>query len=197
MCACVCVRPRANAASCALCADRWLCRSAFTETSSRTACAFRMPPRSLFAPLSQGFLALFAGDTGEIKHEVREQIDNKVLEWREEGKAEVIPGVLFIDEVWGALRGGESRASLSPLVSLLPQLLQHNSPTAPPKFHQIIFERYNSTNNWAQRVPTEFWLPPGPRLHVPHHLWSVCRQTTQTSSYKSAPVRTSRSNPSH
>lgn len=26
----------------------------------------------------QGFLALFAGDTGEIKHEVREQIDLKV-----------------------------------------------------------------------------------------------------------------------
>ena len=27
---------------------------------------------------SQGFLALFAGDTGEIKSEVREQIDTKV-----------------------------------------------------------------------------------------------------------------------
>lgn len=27
---------------------------------------------------SQGFLALFAGDTGEIRHEVREQIDTKV-----------------------------------------------------------------------------------------------------------------------
>ncbi len=26
----------------------------------------------------QGFLALFAGDTGEIRHEVREQIDAKV-----------------------------------------------------------------------------------------------------------------------
>ena len=26
----------------------------------------------------QGFLALFAGDTGEIKHEVREHIDLKV-----------------------------------------------------------------------------------------------------------------------
>uniref|UniRef100_A0A7S1N6M8 RuvB-like helicase n=1 Tax=Eutreptiella gymnastica TaxID=73025 RepID=A0A7S1N6M8_9EUGL len=48
---------------------------------------------------AQGFLALFAGDTGEIKSEVREQIDGKVLEWREEGKAEIIPGVLFIDEV--------------------------------------------------------------------------------------------------
>eukprot|EP00123_Amoebidium_parasiticum_P017906 comp24027_c0_seq1/m.42984 comp24027_c0_seq1/g.42984 ORF comp24027_c0_seq1/g.42984 comp24027_c0_seq1/m.42984 type:complete len:476 (-) comp24027_c0_seq1:501-1928(-) len=47
----------------------------------------------------QGFLALFSGDTGEIKAEVREQIDNKVSEWREEGKAEIIPGVLFIDEV--------------------------------------------------------------------------------------------------
>jgi RuvB-like protein 2 len=47
----------------------------------------------------QGFLALFSGDTGEIKSEVREQIDQKVAEWREEGKAEIVPGVLFIDEV--------------------------------------------------------------------------------------------------
>lgn len=47
----------------------------------------------------QGFLALFAGDTGEIKSEIREQIDGKVAEWREEGKASIIPGVLFIDEV--------------------------------------------------------------------------------------------------
>merc|ERR1711936_1110056 len=48
---------------------------------------------------TQGFLALFSGDTGEIKSEVREQINTKVAEWREEGKAEIIPGVLFIDEV--------------------------------------------------------------------------------------------------
>ncbi|KAG6386805.1 hypothetical protein SASPL_151979 [Salvia splendens] len=48
---------------------------------------------------TQGFLALFTGDTGEIRVEVREQIDTKVAEWREEGKAEIIPGVLFIDEV--------------------------------------------------------------------------------------------------
>merc|ERR1719157_519464 len=48
---------------------------------------------------TQGFLALFAGDTGEIKPEVREQIDQKVAEWREEGKATIVPGVLFIDEV--------------------------------------------------------------------------------------------------
>jgi RuvB-like protein 2 len=48
---------------------------------------------------TQGFLALFAGDTGEIRPEVREQIDGKVAEWREEGKAEIVPGVLFIDEV--------------------------------------------------------------------------------------------------
>jgi len=47
----------------------------------------------------QGFLALFSGDTGEIKSEVREQINQKVAEWREEGKAEIVPGVLFIDEV--------------------------------------------------------------------------------------------------
>jgi RuvB-like protein 2 len=48
---------------------------------------------------THGFLALFSGDTGEIKSEVREQINGKVAEWREEGKAEMIPGVLFIDEV--------------------------------------------------------------------------------------------------
>merc|ERR1719240_1438876 len=47
----------------------------------------------------QGFLALFSGDTGEIKPEVREQINVKVAEWREEGKADIVPGVLFIDEV--------------------------------------------------------------------------------------------------
>jgi RuvB-like protein 2 len=48
---------------------------------------------------TQGFLALFSGDIGEIKPEVREQIDTKVSEWRAEGKADVVPGVLFIDEV--------------------------------------------------------------------------------------------------
>ena len=48
---------------------------------------------------TQGFLALFSGDTGEIKQEVREQIDMKVNEWRQEGKADIVPGVLFIDEV--------------------------------------------------------------------------------------------------
>lgn len=44
-------------------------------------------------------MALFAGDTGEIKQEVRDQIDQKVADWREEGKADIVPGVLFIDEV--------------------------------------------------------------------------------------------------
>lgn len=48
---------------------------------------------------SQGFLALFSGETGEIKEEIREQINKKVAEWREEGKADIVPGVLFIDEV--------------------------------------------------------------------------------------------------
>lgn len=47
----------------------------------------------------QGFLALFSGDTGEIRSEVRDQINLKVGEWKEEGKADIIPGVLFIDEV--------------------------------------------------------------------------------------------------
>jgi DNA helicase TIP49 (TBP-interacting protein) len=30
---------------------------------------------------------------------VRDQIDLKVSNWREEGKADIVPGVLFIDEV--------------------------------------------------------------------------------------------------
>ena len=48
---------------------------------------------------TQGFLALFSGDTGEIRSEIRDQINTKVGEWKEEGKAEIVPGVLFIDEV--------------------------------------------------------------------------------------------------
>ncbi|KAJ3716215.1 TIP49-domain-containing protein [Lentinula raphanica] len=48
---------------------------------------------------TQGFLALFAGDTGEVAAPLRAQIDVKVGEWREEGKAELVTGVLFIDEV--------------------------------------------------------------------------------------------------
>jgi RuvB-like protein 2 len=48
---------------------------------------------------TQGFLALFSGDTGEIRSEIRDQINTKVGEWREEGKASIVPGVLFIDEI--------------------------------------------------------------------------------------------------
>lgn len=48
---------------------------------------------------AHGFLALFAGDAGEVRPEVRAQIDAKVSEWRDEGKAEILPGVLFVDEV--------------------------------------------------------------------------------------------------
>jgi RuvB-like protein 2 len=51
---------------------------------------------------SQGFLALFAGDTGEISAEVRAQIDGKVAEWREEGKAEVVTGC---ERCWFVLFG--------------------------------------------------------------------------------------------
>ena len=39
------------------------------------------------------YLCNISGDTGEIKSEVREQINSKVAEWREEGKAEIVPGV--------------------------------------------------------------------------------------------------------
>lgn len=46
-----------------------------------------------------GFLTPFIGETSERHAEVEEQIGTKVAEWREEGKAEIVPGVLFIDEV--------------------------------------------------------------------------------------------------
>ena len=70
-------------------------------------------PSPPLSPLS--IFCLLTGDTGEIKNEVREQINSKVAEWREEGKAEIVPGVsdvtvtvrnvgvvlqvLFVDEV--------------------------------------------------------------------------------------------------
>ncbi|PBL00171.1 TIP49-domain-containing protein [Armillaria gallica] len=41
----------------------------------------------------KAFLVLFAGDTGEIKPEVRNQINAKVAKWREKGKVEIIPGL--------------------------------------------------------------------------------------------------------
>lgn len=56
----------------------------------------------------QGFLSLFAGDTGEIKQEVRQQIDAKIDGWRESGRADIIPGVLFIDEVLSFLMSLQS-----------------------------------------------------------------------------------------
>ncbi|EAL45176.1 ruvB family DNA helicase, putative [Entamoeba histolytica HM-1:IMSS-B] len=48
---------------------------------------------------ARGVLSLFAGDTGEISAEIRNRIDEKVKEWIRVGKAEILPGVLFIDEV--------------------------------------------------------------------------------------------------
>jgi RuvB-like protein 2 len=48
---------------------------------------------------NQGFLALFSGDTGEIKQEIRDHVNQQVAQWQEVHKADLIPGVLFIDEV--------------------------------------------------------------------------------------------------
>src|SRR3569833_286870 len=39
---------------------------------------------------SHGFLALFSGDTGEIRSEIRDQINPKDAEWKVEGKAEIV-----------------------------------------------------------------------------------------------------------
>jgi RuvB-like protein 2 len=48
---------------------------------------------------NQGFLALFSGDTGEIKQEIRDHVNQQVSQWQDEKRADLIPGVLFIDEV--------------------------------------------------------------------------------------------------
>jgi RuvB-like protein 2 len=48
---------------------------------------------------SQGYTALFTGETGEISSEVREQVDAKLSDWNKEGKGEMVSGILFIDEV--------------------------------------------------------------------------------------------------
>lgn len=49
-----------------------------------------------FRQKMQFYLLFKIGDVGEIKPEVREQINTKVAEWREEGKAEIIPGVIIL-----------------------------------------------------------------------------------------------------
>jgi hypothetical protein len=49
--------------------------------------------------------------------QVREQIDSKVAEWREEGKADIVPGVLFIDEV-RAVPGWRGRPGSAPAGSV-------------------------------------------------------------------------------
>lgn len=48
---------------------------------------------------AEGYLALFSGETGEIRAETRDEVNKKVWNWINEGKAEVVRGVLFIDEV--------------------------------------------------------------------------------------------------
>lgn len=53
---------------------------------------------------TQGVLALFSGDTGEVKPEVREQINIRVHEWVQEGKAELISGVFFFSFLFILLR---------------------------------------------------------------------------------------------
>ncbi|CAD26037.1 similarity to HYPOTHETICAL PROTEIN YP59_MYCTU [Encephalitozoon cuniculi GB-M1] len=48
---------------------------------------------------AEGYLALFSGETGEIRAETRDEVNKKVWGWINEGKAEIVRGVLFIDEV--------------------------------------------------------------------------------------------------
>ncbi|GJV59199.1 RuvB-like protein 2 [Tanacetum coccineum] len=76
--------------------ERWILKSSIGEWQDTIT---KEDGKLKQANKTRGILALFTGDTGEIRSEVREQIDTKVVECREEGKAEIIPGVLFIDAV--------------------------------------------------------------------------------------------------
>jgi len=51
------------------------------------------------ASRSGGLFSLFFEEKEEITNETRQRVDEMVKEWVDSGKAEIIPGVLFIDEV--------------------------------------------------------------------------------------------------
>ncbi|MFB6213791.1 MAG: RuvB-like domain-containing protein [Candidatus Nanohaloarchaea archaeon] len=48
---------------------------------------------------SGGGLAAMLGDSGGIDEDVRDAVNDHVKQWIEEGKGELMPGVMFIDEV--------------------------------------------------------------------------------------------------
>ncbi|MFB6191043.1 MAG: RuvB-like domain-containing protein [Candidatus Nanohaloarchaea archaeon] len=48
---------------------------------------------------SGGGLAAMLGDSGGIDEDVRDAVNDQVKQWIEEGKGELMPGVMFIDEV--------------------------------------------------------------------------------------------------
>ncbi|KAJ1932372.1 RuvB-like protein 2, partial [Linderina macrospora] len=68
------------------------CPEGELQTRKETVHTVSMHEIDVINSRQQGFLALFSGDTGEIKPEVREQINQKISEWCEEGKAEIVPG---------------------------------------------------------------------------------------------------------
>ena len=70
-------------------------QSASTKRPSRAPPSVSPPPLSRTAPSSSPRALASASRVFDLPA----QIDTKVSEWREEGKAEIVPGVLFIDEV--------------------------------------------------------------------------------------------------
>ena len=85
-------------------------QSASTKRPSRAPPSVSPPPLSRTAPSSSPRALASASRVFDLPGGRRRvcssgrgggaaQIDTKVSEWREEGKAEIVPGVLFIDEV--------------------------------------------------------------------------------------------------
>lgn len=47
-----------------------------------------------------GAASIFSGDFGEVRAELRGQVDDRICAWVKDGKAKVKTGVLFIDEIY-------------------------------------------------------------------------------------------------
>ncbi|CAI5509030.1 unnamed protein product [Closterium sp. Naga37s-1] len=148
---------------------------------------------------THGFLALFTGDTREIRAKVREQTDSKVQKWREEGKAEIVPGVLFIDEVRDDVHVSSpfpSSPFLSPPLPSFPLLFPpfpSSSLLSPPlPSFSLLFLKFPSPSLLSPRLPSfPLLFPPFPSFSLnspPHPSFPLAFPPFPSSSLLSPPL---------
>ena len=126
---------------------------------------------------TQGFLALFAGDTGEIKPELRNQIDTKVAEWREEGKAEIVPGVC-------SFRLVQKKKTLTTVGNRCYSLMKFICSTLSASRSSTARSR-TSWLLWSLWLQTEAWLGFEERASAAHMAylsicWTVCSSSAHS-----------------